>query len=155
MATSRAYRSRRGIWLVIGLVTLGALLVLISRTYRVPSAPDWRAALREGGFPAARHGRELSRAGRELLSVEEQAEIDATYAQARQALTAGENREFEALIQKGDQVSDRELTVMSELVQKALRSLPAEESRRFYALIEKAVRLQLEREQAAADQPAP
>jgi hypothetical protein len=44
---------------------------------------------------------------------------------------------------------------MSELVQKALRSLSAEESRRFYALIEKAVRLQLEREQAAANQTAP
>ena len=144
-----ATTSKKGTWLVIGLLVLAATLVVISRVYRVPPRPDLRQTLQEEGFPAARRGMDLSRAGKKLLPAEEQAEMDAIYAEALQTLTPAEKQEFQVITNKGVAISDREIAVISELVQKALRSLSPERSTRLYALVEKAVQLQLAQQGAA------
>jgi hypothetical protein len=151
MATVNSASSRRGTWLVIGLLTLATVLVIISRVYRTPPPQDLQAVLQQQGIPAARQGIDLSREGKKLLAVEEQREMDTLYAEALQTLTPEERQYFWTLAQKGSAASDREITESTSLMQKALRSLSQEKLARLLALIEKAVRLQLAQQKSTED----
>ena len=155
MTAAHSTSSRRGTWLVIGLLTLAIVLVVVSRVYRVPAPEDWRTILQQPGIPAARHGMNLAQAGKKLLAVEEQQEMDALYAEALQTLPPEEQQRFWAVVQKGTAATDREITESARLIQKALRSLSPDKRTRLFALIEKAVRLQVAQGQppATAGQP--
>jgi len=143
---------RRGTWLVIGLVLCAAVLVLVARAYRPPASQDVEGLLRQQGLPAARQTMALSLEGRKLLSLEEQRELDALYADALRQLSPQDRRYFQALAQKGLAMSDRDLTELNTLLQRALSALPQEKTARLWALSEKAVRLQHEHRKAATPQ---
>jgi hypothetical protein len=149
MATERSSSLPSGTKLVIGLLTLGVVLVIISRVYRTPPGDEALDILQQQGVPAARQGMTLSREGRKLLPLEEQREMDAIYAEALQALTPEERQRFQALAQQGAAASDREVAESGELMQKALRSLPQDKLQRLWALVEKAVRLQLAQQKSS------
>jgi hypothetical protein len=149
MATERPTTWKSGTKLVIGLLALAAVLVIISRVYRVPPEDEAQEVLQQQGIPAARQGMNLSREGKKLLPVEEQREMDALYDEALKTLPPQEQERFRTLAQKGVAANDSELTEMGELVQKALRSLPPDKLQRLGALIDKAVRLQLARQKSA------
>lgn len=140
---------RRGTWLVIGLVLFAAVLVVISRVYRTPPPEDVGGMLRQPGLAAARQTMALSLEGRKLLSAEEQRELDALYADALRQLSPEDRQHFRALAQKGLAMTDRDLTEINTLLQRALSALPQEKSARLWALSEKAVRLQHEHSRAA------
>src|SRR5262249_13509155 len=150
MATERPTTCKSGTKLVIGLLALAAVLVIISRVYRVPPEDETQEILQQQGIPAARQGMDLSREGRKLLPVEEQHEMDALYAEAFRTLTPEERVRVQTLAQKGSAANDSEVAETGELVQKAVRSLPPDKLQRLGALIEKAVRLQLAQQKSSA-----
>ena len=147
---SDAPRSNKGVFLVIGLLTIGVVAVTITYTVRTPRKETLQSVLQERGVPAAKRGIHLSQEGRLLLSAEERSEMDAIYAEAFQSLTEWERQEFQTLGKRGADASDREVTEMGLLIQKAIKALPLEKSQRLFALVEKAVDLQLTKQQAEA-----
>ena len=131
--------SKRGTWLVIGIVALATVAVIVARMYHVPSnVPD---LLQQEGMPAARQGIALSQQGKKLLSPEEQREMDAIYSEAFKTLSPEENQRFLALARKGTASTDSEIAESAALVQKALQSLPQERNTRLWALVSKSVQL--------------
>ena len=154
MATTAASRSPKGIFLVIGLLTIGVVAVTITYRYRTPPKETLQSVLQSRGLPAAKRGMRLSQAGRRLLAPAERAEMDALYAEALRLLPEREGLRFEELRQRGAEAGEREVTEMGGLIQKALRTLPAKKNQRLFALVEKAVDLQLAKQQAAAQTAA-
>ncbi len=150
MPTTDATRSYKGVFLVIGLLTIGVVAVTITYSYRTPPTETLQSVLQARGVPAAKRGMRLSQEGRQLLSPEEQAEMDALYAEAFRSLTEWERLKFEELGKRGANASEREVTEMGLLIQKAIQALPPEKNQRLFALVEKAVDLQLAKQQAAA-----
>jgi len=150
MATTSSPTLRRGTWLVVGLVLFATVLVIISRVYRTPPPEDAHGVLRQQGLSAARRGMELSLEGIRLLSVEEQQEWNALYTEALLHLSPEDQQHLRTLAQKGLAMSDRELTEINTLLQRALSALPQEKNARLWALSEKAVQLQLAQEQPSA-----
>lgn len=140
MTTSQASSSKRGTWLVIGILALATVAVIFARMYHVPSesVPD---LLQQEGMPAARQGIALSQQGKKLLPPEEQREMDAIYAEAFKALSPEENQRFLALARKGTAATDSEIAESAALVQKALQSLPQERNARLWGLVSKSVQL--------------
>ena len=132
--------SKRGTWLVIGILALATVAIIITRMYHVPSesVPD---LLQQEGMPAARQGIALSQQGKKLLPPEEQREMDAIYTEAFKALSPEENQRFLALARKGTAAADSEIAESAALVQKALQSLPQERNTRLWALVNKSVQL--------------
>lgn len=145
MATARSYK---GVFLVIGLLTIGVVAVTIAYRHRIPPKETVQSVLQSRGMPAAKRGMQLSQAGRQLLPPDERAEMDAIYAEALRSLPERERLQLEKLRKHGAQSSGQEVTEMGRLVQKALRALPPEKSQRLFALVEKAVALQLAKQQA-------
>ncbi len=150
MTKTDSSRSRKGVLLVLGLLAIGVTAVTITYTSRLSPKETLQSVLQSRGVPAAKRGMQLSRAGRQLLSAEEQAELDRIYAEAFQALTKWERKEFQDLTKQGTAASDREMTEMSMLIQKAIKTLPPEKSQRLFTLVEKAVDLQLTKQHAAS-----
>ncbi len=146
MATARSYK---GVFLVIGLLTIGVVAVTIAYRHRIPPKETVQSVLQSRGMPAAKRGMQLSQAGRQLLPPDERAEMDAIYAEALRSLPERERLQLEKLRKHGAQASGQEVAEMGRLVQKALRALPPEKSQRLFALVEKAVALQLAKQQAA------
>ena len=146
MATARSYK---GVFLVIGLLTIGVVAVTITYRHRPLPKETVQSVLQARGMPAAKRGMRLSQAGRQLLPPDERAEMDAIYAEALRSLPERERLKLEELRKHGAQPSGREVTEMGRLVQKALRALPPEKNQRLFALVEKAVALQLAKQQAA------
>lgn len=142
-------RSSKGVFLVIGLLTIGVVAVTITYRHRTPPKETLQSILQARGMPAAKRGMQLSQAGRQLLPPDERAEMDALYAEALRALPERERLRLEELRKHGAQAGGREVTEMGRLVQKALRTLPPEKNQRLFALVEKAVALQLAKQQAA------
>ena len=142
-------RSYKGVFLVIGLLTIGVVAVTITYRHRIPPKETVQSVLQARGMPAAKRGMRLSQAGRQLLPPDERAEMDAIYAEALRSLPERERLQLEELRKQGAQASGREVTEMGRLIQKALRALPTEKSQRLFALVEKAVALQLAKQQAA------
>ena len=155
MATTEASRSHKGVFLVIGLLTIGVVAVTITYRYRTPPEETVQTVLQARGLPAAKRGLRLSQAGRQLLAPEERAEMDALYAEAFQALTERERLEFQELGKRGAQAAERGVKEMGALIQKALQALPPEKNQRLFALVEKAVDLQLAKQQAATQDAQP
>jgi hypothetical protein len=149
MTTASTITSKRGTWLVIGLLALATVLVIVSRIYRTPAPQDWQEILQQPGFPAARRGMNLSQEGKKLLPAEEQREMDILYAEAVQSLTPKERQRFWTMVQKGTTATDQEISEGVDLIQRALHSLPPDKRTRLFALIEKAVQLQLTRQKRA------
>lgn len=147
MATARSYK---GVFLVIGLLTIGVAAVTMTYRHRTPPKETLQSVLQARGMPAAKRGMQLSQAGRQLLPPEERAEMDAIYAEALRSLPERERLQLEQLRKQGAQADGREVMEMGRLIQKALRTLPAEKNQRWFALVEKAVALQLAKQQAAA-----
>ncbi|MGH7965271.1 MAG: hypothetical protein ACRERD_26250 [Candidatus Binatia bacterium] len=153
MTTARSTTSRRGTWLVIGLLALATILVIISRVYRTPPPPqDLQETTQQPDFAGARQGIELAREGVNLLPVEEQRELDALYTAALQALSPEEKQRFFSLAQKGAGANDQEIVESTQLIQQALNSLPPDKNARLWTLVDKAV--QLQRAQGGAEAPA-
>jgi len=150
MMTERSSSLLTGTKLVIGLLVFGTVMVIISRVYRTPPGDEPLGVLQQQGIPAARQGMDLAREGKKLLSLEEQREMDAIYAQALQTLAPEERQRFRSLAQKGSAANDSEVTESGELMKKALRSLPPDQGQRLWTLVEKAVRLQLAQEKPPA-----
>lgn len=150
MATTDTSRSNKGIFLVIGLLTIGVVAVTIAYRYRTPSKETLQSVLQARGLPAAKRGMRLSQEGRMLLAPEERAEMDAIYAEAFQSLPERERLEFQKLRQYGAKAGGREVQEMGLLIRKAMQALPPEKNQRLFALVEKAVDLQLAKQQAAA-----
>ncbi len=146
MATARSYK---GVFLVIGLLTIGVVAVTITYRHRTPPKETVQSVLQARGMPAAKRGMQLSQAGRQLLPPDERTEMDALYAEALRSLPERERLKLEELRKHGAQASGREVTEMGRLIQKALRTLPPEKNQRLFALVEKAVALQLAKQQAA------
>jgi len=146
MSTARSYK---GVFLVIGLLTIGVAAVTMTYRHRTPPKETLQSVLQARGMPAAKRGMQLSQAGRQLLPPDERAEMDAIYAEALRALPERERLKLEELRKPGAQVGGQEMTTMGRLVQKALRTLPPEKNQRWFALVEKAVALQLAKQQAA------
>lgn len=146
MDTQETPQSKRGTWLVMGLVAAAVVLVVLSQRYHPVPKEGWREILEQTGIPAAREGIDLSREGRQLLSTAEQQEMDALYAESLQGLGEHERQTFVKIVQKGKDATAREITEGTETIQKALRTLPPEKKTRLFELIEKAVRLQYEKE---------
>jgi hypothetical protein len=140
MTTPQPSSSKRGTWLVIGILVLATVAVIITRMYHMPSenVPD---LLQQEGMPAARQGIALSQQGKKLLPPEEQREMDAIYTEAFKALSPEENQRFLALARKGTAATDSEIAESAALVQKALQSLPQERNTRLWALVGKSVQL--------------
>ena len=157
MAKTDSPRSRSGVWLVLGLLAIGGTAVTITYTSRLTPKETLRSVLQSRGMPAAKRAMLLSQAGRQLLSTKEQAEMDTIYAEAFRALTKWERQEFQGLTKQGAAASEREVTEMSMLIQKAIKTLPSEKSQRLFTLVEKAVALQLAKQHAtpAATQDKP
>ncbi len=128
---------------MLGLLAIGVTAVTITYTSRLTPKETLQSVLQSRGMPAAKRGMQLSQAGRQLLSPQEQAEMDTIYAEAFRALTKWERQEFQDLTKHGAAASDREVTEMSMLIQKAIKTLPPEKSQRLFTLVEKAVDLQL------------
>lgn len=135
---------------MIGLVLFAAVLVVIARVYRTPPPEEVTGLLRQQGLAAARQTMALSLEGRKLLSAEEQQELDALYTAALQQLSPAEREHFQALARKGLAMSDRDLSEINTLLQRALGALPRDKTARLWALSEKAVRLQHEHGKAAS-----
>lgn len=150
MTTPQPSSSKRGTWLVIGILALATVAVIVARLYHVPSenVPD---LLQQEGMPAARQGIALSQQGKKLLPPEEQQEMDAIYTEAFKALSPEENQRFLALARKGTAATDSEIADSAALVQKALQSLPPERNTRLWALVSKSV--QLAQQQTPAVKP--
>lgn len=150
MATSQASSSKRGTWLVIGILALATVAVIFARVYQVPSesVPD---LLQQEGMPAARQGIALSQQGKKLLPPEEQREMDAIYGEAFKTLSPAENQRFLALARKGTAATDSEIAESAALVQKALQSLSPERNARLWALVSKSV--QLAQQQTSTTKP--
>jgi len=131
---------KSGTWVVIGLLMLAALAVIVSRVFHFSSdsAVD---VLRQEGLPAARQGMALSQEGKKLLSIEEQREMDAIYAEAFKVLSPEERQRLMTLGQQGPAATDAEITESATLLNKALRSLAPERGTRLWELVSKAVRL--------------
>ena len=146
MATARSYK---GVFLVLGLLTIGVVAVTMTYRHRLLPKETVQSVLQARGMPAAKRGMRLSQAGRQLLPSDERAEMDAIYAEALRSLPERERLKLEELRKHGAQASGREVTEMGRLVQKALRALPPEKNQRLFALVEKAVALQLAKQQAA------
>lgn len=146
MSTARSYK---GVFLVVGLLTIGVVAVTITYRHRTPPKETLQSVLQARGMPAAKRGMRLSQAGRQLLPSGERAEMDAIYAEALRSLPERERLRLEELRKHGTQASGREVTEMGRLIQKALRTLPPEKNQRWFALVEKAVALQLAKQQAA------
>src|SRR5229473_635552 len=123
MMTERFSSLSTGTKLVIGLLAFGTVMVIISRVYRTPPEDEPLGVLQQQGIPAARRGMDLAREGKKLLSLEEQREMDAIYAQALQTLDPEERQRFRSLAQKGSAANDSEVTESGELMKKALRSV--------------------------------
>lgn len=150
MTTAPSTTSRRGTWLVIGLLAVATILVIISRVYRTPSPQDVSGTAEQPDFPAARQGMSMAREGVKLLPAEEQREMDALYAEALQALPPEEKERFLALAQKGATASDSEIVESTDLIQRALSSLPPDKNARLWALVNKAMELQRTQKESAA-----
>lgn len=150
MTTPQPSSSKRGTWLVIGILALATVAVIITRMYHMPSE-NVPALLQQEGMPAARQGIELSQQGKKLLPPEEQREMDAIYSEAFKALSPEENQRFLALARKGTAATDSEIAESAALVQKALQSLPQERNTRLWALVSKSV--QLAQQQTSAVKP--
>ena len=146
MDRQKVPQSKRGTWLVVGLVAIAVVLVVFSQRYHPVPKEGWREILEQPGIPAAREGIDLSREGRKLLSAAEQQEMDALYAASLQGLEEHERQEFVKMAQKGKDATAREIMEGTETIQKALRTLPPDKKTRLFELIEKAVRLQYEKE---------
>ena len=146
MATARSYK---GVFLVIGLLTIGVVAVTMTYRHRIQPKETVQSVLQARGTPAAKRGMRLSQAGRQLLPPDERAEMDAIYAEALRSLPERERLKLEELRKRGAQASGREVAEMGRLIQRALRALPPEKSQRLFALVEKAVALQLAKQQAA------
>jgi len=146
MVTARSYK---GVFLVIGLLTIGVVAVTIAYRHRIPPKETVQSVLQSRGMPAAKRGMQLSQAGRQLLPPDERAEMDAIYAEALRSLPERERLQLEELRKHGAQASGQGVAEMGRLVQKALRALPPEKNQRLFALVEKAVALQLAKQQAA------
>ncbi len=146
MSTVRSYK---GVFLVIGLLTIGVVAVTIAYRHRPLPKETVQSVLQARGMPAAKRGMRLSQAGRQLLPPDERTEMDAIYAEALRSLPERERLKLEELRKRGAQASGREVTEMGRLIQKALRALPPEKNQRLFALVEKAVALQLAKQQAA------
>ncbi len=142
-------RSYKGVFLVIGLLTIGVVAVTMTYRHRIQPKETVQSVLQARGMPAAKRGMRLSQAGRQLLPPDERTEMDALYAEALRSLPERERLQLEELRKQGAQSSGREVTEMGRLIQKALRALPAEKNQRLFALVEKAVALQLAKQQAA------
>jgi hypothetical protein len=151
MTTSQPPSSKRGTWLVIGIVALATVAVIVARMYHVPSenVPD---LLQQEGMPAARQGIALSQQGKKLLPPEEQREMDAIYSEAFKALSPDEHQRFLALGRKGTAATDSEIAESAALVQKALQSLPQERNTRLWVLVGKSVQLAQQRPSAVKPQ---
>ncbi len=147
MATARSYK---GVFLVLGLLTIGVVAVTMTYRYRTPPKETVQSVLQARGMPATKRGMRLSQAGRQLLPPAERAEMDAIYAEALRSLPERERLQFEELRKRGAQARGREVAEMGRLIQKALQALPAEKSQRLFALVEKAVALQLAKQQPPA-----
>ena len=143
MRATQASRSYKGVFLVIGLLTIGVVAVTITYRHRTPPKETVQSVLQARGGPAAKRGMRLSQAGRLLLAPAERAEMDALYAEALRSLPEGEQWQFQELRKQGAKASEREVAEMGRLIQKALRALPPEKNQRLFALVEKAVDLQL------------
>ena len=128
---------KNGTWLVVGLLALGVVAIILVRMFHVSSTD----LLQQEGIPAARQGMKLSQEGRKLLPVEEQREMEAIYAEAFQSLSPEERQRFTTLAQKGQTITDDEMTETATLLDKALRSLSPERSTRLWNLVSKAVEL--------------
>ena len=146
MATARSYK---GVFLVVGLLTIGVVAVTITYRHRITPKETVQSVLQARGMPAAKRGMRLSQAGRQLLPPDERAEMDALYAEALRSLPERERLQLEELRKHGAQAGGREVAEMGRLVQKALGALPPEKNQRLFALVEKAVALQLAKQQAA------
>ena len=146
MSTARSYK---GVFLVVGLLTIGIVAVTITYRHRTPPKETLQSVLQARGMPAAKRGMRLSQAGRQLLPPDERAEMDAIYAEALRSLPERERLRLEELRKHGVQASGQEVTEMGRLIQKALRTLPPAKNQRWFALVEKAVALQLAKQQAA------
>ena len=152
MATARSYK---GVFLVLGLLTIGVVAVTITYRHRTPPPETLQSVLQARGMPAAKRGMRLSQAGRQLLAPAERAEMDAIYAEALRSLPERERLKFEELLKHGAEAGEREVTEMGQLVQKALQALPPEKNQRLFALVEKAVDLQLAKQQTATQSAQP
>ena len=146
MATARSYK---GVFLVLGLLTIGVVAVTMTYRHRIQPKETVQSVLQARGMPAAKRGMQLSQAGRQLLPPDERTEMDAIYAEALRALPERERLQLEELRKRGAQAGGQEMTTMGRLIQKALRTLPPEKNQRWFALVEKAVALQLAKQQAA------
>ena len=150
MAKTDSPRSRSGVLLVLGLLAIGVTAVTFTYTSRLSPKETLQSVLQSRGIPAAKRGMQLSQEGRQLLSTEEQAEMDTIYVEAFRALTKWERQEFQGLTKQGADPSDREVTEMSLLIQKAIKTLPPEKSQRLFTLVERAVDLQLTKQHATS-----
>ena len=146
MATARSYK---GVFLVLGLLTIGVVAVTMTYRHRIQPKETVQSVLQARGMPAAKRGMRLSQAGRQLLPPAERAEMDAIYAEALRSLPERERLKLEEMRKRGAQASGREVVEMGLLIQKALRALPPEKNQRLFALVEKAVALQLAKQQSA------
>ncbi len=146
MATARSYK---GVFLVVGLLTIGVVAVTITYRHRPLPKETLQTVLQARGMPAAKRGMRLAQAGRQLLPPDERAEMDALYAEALRSLPERERLQLEELRKRAAQASGPEVTAIGRLIQKALRTLPPEKNQRWFALVEKAVALQLAKQQAA------
>jgi len=124
-----AAHKKSGTWLVVGLLALGVVAIILVRMFHVSSTD------------AARQGMKLSQEGKKLLPVEEQHEMEAIYAEAFQSLSPEERQRFTTLVQKGQTITDDEMTETATLLDKALRSLSPERNTRLWNLVSKAVKL--------------
>lgn len=151
MTTPQPSSSKRGTWLVLGLLALATVAVIVARMYHVPSerVPD---LLQQEGMPAARQGIALSQQGKKLLPPEEQREMDAIYTEAFKALSPEEHQRFLTLARKGTAATDSEIADSAALVEKALQSLPRERTTRLWALVGKSVQLAQQRTSAVKPQ---
>ncbi len=146
MATARSYK---GVFLVLGLLTIGVVAVTMTYRHRIQPKETVQSVLQARGMPAAKRGMRLSQAGRQLLPPAERTEMDALYAEALRSLPERERLKLEEMRKRGAQASGREVVEMGLLIQKALRALPPEKNQRLFALVEKAVALQLAKQQSA------
>jgi hypothetical protein len=147
METENRAVTKRTTWLVVGILVLATIIIVVSRR----SPDESTDLLRQEGIPAARQGMALSQEGKKLLSLEEQHEMDAIYAEAFKALTTDERQRFEELAQQGVHSTDSEIAETAQLLEKALLSLPTERGARLWDLVSKAVTLAQEQSPATTD----
>ena len=153
MGNKQAMQSRKGSFLVIGMLTIGIIAVGITYTYNFRNPPQEtpRTLLQGKGVDAARRGISMSRAGRAMLGPDESLEIDRLYSQAFEALSASEMKVFNGLGALGENLTDRDIEEMGRLIQKAIKSLSPEANARLLALVERTVKLHWD----GKDRPGP